>query len=67
VQDRLNVNSEHIIQQVVIRNLLGQVIQLVNVENTETSLDLSQLMAGNYFITLKSADGRSATRKIVKL
>jgi hypothetical protein len=67
VQDKLRVNSEQIISQLVVRNLVGQAIQLVNVNNTETTLDLSQLTAGNYFVILKLSDGRSTTRKIVKL
>jgi hypothetical protein len=67
VQDKLHLNSERIISQVIIRNLLGQTIQSVNVNNSETTLDMSQISAGNYFVTLKLDDGRITTQKIVKL
>jgi hypothetical protein len=67
VQDKLQVKSEQIISQVIVRNLVGQAIQLVKVNNTETILDLGQLLPGNYFVTLKLADGRFTTQKIVKL
>jgi len=67
VQDKLHLNSERIISQIIIRNLLGQTIQSVNVNNNETTLDMSQISAGNYFVTLKLADGQITTQKIVKL
>jgi hypothetical protein len=66
VQDKLRVSSEQIISQLIVRNLVGQAIQLVKVNNTETILDLSQLTAGNYLVSFKMADGRFTTRKIVK-
>jgi endoglucanase Acf2 len=67
VQDKLHVNSEQIIKQVIVRNLLGQAVKNVVLNSAESTLDLSQISAGNYFVTLKLADGRFTTRKIVKL
>jgi hypothetical protein len=67
VQDKLRVNAEQIINQIIVRNLVGQTIELVKVDNTETTLDLSQLTAGNYFVTIKLVNGRFTTQKIVKL
>jgi endo-1,3(4)-beta-glucanase len=66
-QDKLQIKSGQIINQVIVRNLVGQIIELQKVDNTETNLDLSQLSAGNYFVTLKLANGKSTTQKIVKL
>ncbi len=67
VQDRLQISSEQIISQVIIRNLVGQIVKNIDVNSNETSLDLSQISAGNYFITLKLIDGKFTTRKIIKL
>lgn len=67
VQDKLQVNSEQIISQVIVRNLIGQAVKNVEVNSNETTLDFSQISAGNYFVTLKLADGRFTTRKIIKL
>ncbi len=67
VKDKLRVNSEQIINQLIVCNLLGQLVKNVVVNNYETTLDLSPISAGNYFVTLKLADGRFTTRKIVKL
>lgn len=67
VQDKLHLNSELIINQIIILNLLGQAVKNIELNNNETTLDLSQISAGNYLVTLKLADGRFTTRKIVKL
>jgi len=67
IQDKLQVKSAQIINQVIVRNLLGQTIELVKVDNTETTLDLSKLSAGNYFVTIKLVNGEMSTRKFVKL
>ncbi|MDD3322076.1 MAG: glycosyl hydrolase [Paludibacter sp.] len=66
VQDNLIIQSEKIIEQLVVTNLVGQTVKVFNVNNNETTLDLSQLSAGNYFVTLKLNDGRLTTKKIVK-
>ena len=67
VKDYLRIRSEKRIDQVIVRNLMGQTIKTVSVNNMEATLDLSQVPAGSYFITMKLADGRLSTEKIVKL
>lgn len=67
VQDRLNIVSAQEINQVVVRNLLGQNIKTIMVNNREASIDLNGISSGNYFITLKLANGQSSTQKFVKL
>jgi hypothetical protein len=67
VTDRLTVKAETEISQVVVRNLLGQSVKSIAVNSNEQSIDLSAVSAGNYFITVKLANGQSATQKIVKL
>jgi hypothetical protein len=37
------------------------------VKSNEQSIDLSTVSTGNYFVTVKLANGQSATQKIVKL
>jgi hypothetical protein len=69
VTDKLIVkaDAETQISQVVVRNLLGQSIKSVVVNANELSIDLTAVSAGNYFVTVKLANGQSATQKIVKL
>jgi len=67
VTDRLNVKAETEISQVTVRNLLGQSVKSVAVNSNEQSIDLSAVSSGNYFVTVKLANGQSATQKIVKL
>jgi hypothetical protein len=67
VQDKLQLHSDQMISQVVVRNLLGQAVRIMTVNNTETTLDVSQMPTGNYVVSITFADGRVATRKIVKL
>lgn len=67
VKDNLRIRSEKRIDQVIVRNLMGQTVKTVSVNNMEATLDLSQVPAGSYLITLKLADGRLSTEKIVKL
>jgi len=67
VIDRLNVRADSQISQVTVRNLLGQSVKSVVVNSTEKTIELSAVSAGNYFVTVKLANGQSATQKIVKL
>ncbi|MDP2890025.1 MAG: T9SS type A sorting domain-containing protein [Bacteroidota bacterium] len=67
VKDHLRIRSEKRIDLVIVRNLMGQTVKTVSVNNLEATLDLSQVPVGSYLITLKLADGRLSTEKIVKL
>jgi len=67
VTDWLNVKADTEINQVVVHNLLGQSVKSVVVNSNEQSIDLSAVSAGNYFVTVKLANGQSATQKIIKL
>jgi len=65
-QDQLQVRSEQSISQVVIRNLLGQAVIIDVVNGSETTIDLSPIASGNYFVSIQMSDGRVTTRKVVK-
>ncbi|MDD4969001.1 MAG: T9SS type A sorting domain-containing protein [Paludibacter sp.] len=67
VSDRMTVSAESEISLVNVRNLLGQSVKSVVVNGHENTIDLSAVSAGNYFVTVKLANGQSATQKIVKL
>jgi hypothetical protein len=56
-----------LINVITVRNLLGQSIKSVVVNGNEQTVDLSAVTAGNYFVTVKLANGQQATQKIVKL
>ncbi len=67
VQDQLIIKSALEINQVIVRNLLGQNVKSFMMNSREASIDLNGISAGNYFITLKLANGQSSTQKFVKL
>lgn len=67
VTDMLNIHAKSDISQVIVRNLIGQTLKTVTVNGLEKSIDVSAVSAGNYFITVKLANGQQSTQKIVKL
>jgi len=65
--NELSIKSETEINRIEIRNLLGQAIKTVYVKNNSTSIDLSHVAPGNYFVTVKLSNGNTSTKKAVKL
>ncbi len=67
VVSNVKVSAETQIYSVTVSNTLGQSVKSVLVNSTSTSIDLSAVSAGNYFVNVKLANGQSGTQKIVKL
>jgi len=67
VVNKLIVTSENEISSVVISSLLGQSVKIVTVNGMEKSMDVSNLSAGNYIVTVNLQSGAVSTHKIVKL
>lgn len=67
VSKNLNIKSEREMNQVVVRNLVGQDLKSFNVSGLEKSIDLSNLSSGNYLVSVKLENGLVSTYKIVKL
>ena len=65
--NQLTVSAKSEISHVVVSNLLGQSIKTITVNGREKAIDLSTISSGNYFVTVKLADGQLSTQKIVKL
>ena len=63
----LNLKSDIEVNQVVIRNLVGQTIQTVNVNSMQKTIEVSNLSAGNYFMSIQLVNGESVNRKFIKL
>ena len=61
------VSSDTEIGQIVVRNIMGQTVQTISVNNNQANLDLTSCAAGNYFVTVKLTDGKIGTQKIIKL
>jgi hypothetical protein len=62
----LTIAAQSDITEVIIRNLVGQTVMNVSVNGFEKSVDLSNVAAGNYFVTVKMANGQVSTQKFVK-
>ena len=61
------VSTDTEIGQLVVRNIMGQTIQTISVNNNQTNLDLTSCAAGNYFVTVMLTNGKIGTQKIIKL
>ncbi|MEI8084608.1 MAG: T9SS type A sorting domain-containing protein [Paludibacter sp.] len=67
VIDKLTIKANSEISQVVVSNLLGQNVKSITVNGLDKTFDLNTVSQGNYFVTVKLANGQLSTRKIVKL
>jgi hypothetical protein len=67
VMDRCTVSAKSIINEITVRNLLGQSVHSTKLNSTIQTIDMSGLSAGNYFVTVKMANGECITHKLVKL
>jgi hypothetical protein len=63
----LTVKSESEMNQVVVRNLTGQTLREFDMSGLSQKIELSDLISGNYLITVSLSNGRLSTQKIVKL
>jgi len=64
VNDMLYFSTNTAIENVVVSNMLGQQIN-ANVSSDKTTLDMSNLPSGNYFVKV-TIEGVSKTIKIIK-
>jgi hypothetical protein len=67
IMNELTINAKSEISQVIVRNLLGQNVKSMMVNGIEKTIDLSDVSSGNYFVTVKLANGQLSTQKVVKL
>ena len=65
-KDMITIAAQSDIKEVVVRNLVGQTVMNVSANGFEKSVDLSSVAAGNYFVTVKMANGQVSTQKLVK-
>jgi len=62
--DYLNVRSKQKNAGIKIYDVSGKMV--LSLDKAEQKIDVSQLMKGTYFLTLKNADGTSSTNKFIK-
>jgi hypothetical protein len=67
IVNTLHISAKSEISQVIVRNLLGQSVTSVMINGLTKTIDLSTVASGNYFVTVKLANGQLSTQKIVKL
>jgi hypothetical protein len=67
VLNMLTISAQSDISCIVISNLLGQSVKSTLANGLKKTIDTSDLSAGNYFITVKLANGQLSTQKLVKL
>ncbi len=67
VTTNLTVSANTEINQVSIISLVGQLIKSESFNSNSKTIDLSNLNAGNYLVSIKMANGQVSTQKIIKL
>lgn len=66
VNTNLNINSEYIINEINISNILGQQVINSTPDNFNHSVDMSNLRSGIYFITVNTTHGDKVIKLIKK-
>jgi M6 family metalloprotease-like protein len=61
----INIKSEEMIQEVILINLQGQLILTKEVSSMQTSINVSNLANGTYFIKTKTANHTSSCKIVV--
>jgi hypothetical protein len=67
IVNKLTVSAKSEISQIIVRNLLGQSVKSIRMNDLTKTIDLSNVASGNYFVTVKLANGQLSTQKIVKM
>ena len=67
VMNELTVSAQSEISELSVQNLLGQLVKSVRINSRSKTIDLSDVSAGNYFVSVKLTNGQSSTQKFIKL
>lgn len=67
VKDKLTIAAKSEIKQIVVRSLLGQTVKIIAVDEMEKSIDMSELSAGNYMISIQLTNGQFSKQKLIKM
>ena len=62
--DFVYIHSENKVEKVYLNTILGQNIKSIDVNNSEISVDMSNLPTGNYILLVKDAEGNLITTKV---
>ena len=65
VKDYLTIKGNSVVNKVTVFNSLGQILFEKNQNNSEFSLDLSNLSSGNYYVKVES-DDKKQVLKVIK-
>lgn len=67
VNENLTVETESTIRTITVTSITGQKLIVQNPGQNTSSVDMSQLSKGNYFVTIELENGQTAVRKIIKM
>jgi hypothetical protein len=66
VTNVLDINSNEIIKNISIVNVLGQIVFTKKCNSTDLNIDLSSLTPGNYFVKVQAEDKKNIFKIIKK-
>lgn len=66
VQNQLFIESETMIEEVMIYNSIGQPVRQISNSNTQFQIDVSELSNGFYIIEIRQSNGQSMTKQFIK-
>ncbi len=67
VSDKLTIETETAIRQITVTSITGQKVYAAGLSTNSTTLDLTTLSQGNYFVTVQLENGQTAVHKIIRL
>ena len=66
-QNELTIQSDELIEKIEIYNLIGQGMLSIDCMLMETTIDLSNLASGSYFIRLVNANGTVSKSELIEI
>lgn len=63
---KLQIESKQTLSQILVYNLVGQQVKAFAMQADQSSIDISELKTGSYFVNLQSTTGNVYTKLIVK-
>jgi hypothetical protein len=63
---KLQIESTQTISKVIVYNLIGQQVKTFDMQADQTSIDISELKTGSYFVNVQSTSGNTYTKLVVK-
>lgn len=66
VSNKLHIRAENVITEILIYNIVGGIVKTIKTQSPNADIDFSDIQNGQYFVTVKFANGEFKTQKVIK-